>query len=174
MQGPNDVVARWGGDEFVIFMPQTDVKQAEEIIQNIKNTDVPVKGSGLHLSLSLGCASRNTPMESIETVMREAEDYMYHQKLLEGKSYRNAIINTLLATLYEKSNETEEHSKRMEKYCHSIGNELKLSSKELNELSLLALLHDIGKVSINPNILKKPGPLTPSEWDEMKRHPEIG
>lgn len=171
---PSDVVARWGGDEFVIFMPQTDVKRAEEIIRNIKNTDVPVKGSGLHLSLSLGCASRNTAMESIEAVMREAEDYMYHQKLLEGKSYRNAIINTLLATLYEKSNETEEHSKRMEKYCHSIGNELKLSSKELNELSLLALLHDIGKVSINPNILKKPGPLTPSEWDEMKRHPEIG
>lgn len=171
---PDDVIARWGGDEFVIFMPHTDIKQAEEIIRNIKNTDVPVKGSGLHLSLSLGCASRNTAMESIETVMREAEDYMYHQKLLEGKSYRNAIINTLLATLYEKSNETEEHSKRIEKHCHSIGNELKLSSKELNELSLLALLHDIGKVSINPSILKKPGPLTPLEWEEMKRHPEIG
>lgn len=171
---PNDVVARWGGDEFVIFMPRTEINRAEEIIRSIKDTDVPVKESGLHLSLSLGCSSRSTATESIETVMREAEDYMYHQKLLEGKSYRNAIINTLLATLYEKSNETEEHSKRMEKYCHSIGNELNLSSKELNELSLLALLHDIGKVSINPNILKKPGPLTPSEWDEMKRHPEIG
>lgn len=45
----------------------------------------------------------------------------------------------------------------------------------MDELSLLALLHDIGKVSINPNILQKqPGALTSAEWDEMKRHPEIG
>ncbi len=44
----------------------------------------------------------------------------------------------------------------------------------MDEISLLALLHDIGKVSINPHILQKPGTLSPGEWDEMKRHPEIG
>ena len=70
--------------------------------------------------------------------------------------------------------ETEKHSKRMEAYCHSIGIELQLSAKELDELSLAAILHDIGKVGIDPDILKKPGQLTPSEWEEMKRHPEIG
>ena len=80
----------------------------------------------------------------------------------------------MLVTLYEKSNETEEHSKRIETYCHAIGRKLHLSSKEMDELSLLALLHDIGKVSIDPNILKKPGPLTPEEWEEMKRHTQIG
>ncbi|NNJ30583.1 HD-GYP domain-containing protein [Lacrimispora defluvii] len=97
-----------------------------------------------------------------------------HQKLLNGQSYRNAVINTLLATLYEKSNETEEHSNRMEKHCHSIGRALRLSSKEMAELSLLALLHDIGKVGVHLDILQKPGPLTTKEWEEMKRHPEIG
>jgi len=85
-----------------------------------------------------------------------------------------AIISPLLATLYEKSMETEEHSKRIEVNCHSIGWKLQLSSKEMDELSLLAILHDIGKVEVNPNILKKPAPLTPAEWEEMKRHPEIG
>ncbi|MEM5768383.1 MAG: HD-GYP domain-containing protein, partial [Bacillota bacterium] len=111
---------------------------------------------------------------SIQTAMQQAEKNMYQQKLLDGKSFRNAIISTLLATLYEKSNETEEHSKRMEHHCHHIGRRLQLSSKEMDELSLLALLHDIGKVGINPNILQKPGALTPAEWDDMKRHPEIG
>jgi HD-GYP domain-containing protein (c-di-GMP phosphodiesterase class II) len=107
-------------------------------------------------------------------VLREAEGNMYQQKLLDGKSYRNAIINTLLATLYEKSMETEGHSKRIETHCHSIGRRMQLSSKELDELSLLAVLHDVGKVGINPDILKKPGKLSAEEWLEMRRHPEIG
>lgn len=64
---------------------------------------------------------------------------------------------------FEKSNETEEHSKRMEKYCHDIARKLQLSSKQMDKISLLVLLHDIGKVSVNPNILQKPGALTPAE-----------
>lgn len=170
----DDLIARWGGDEFVVFMPRTSLKDAEEVIHHIMDARIPANESGLLLSMSLGCAAKESMDTSIETAMREAEESMYHQKLLNGKSYRNAIINTLLATLYEKSNETEEHSKRMEGYCHSIGHMLQLSSKEMAELSLLALLHDIGKVSIHPNILQKPGPLTTGEWEEMKRHPEIG
>ena len=86
----------------------------------------------------------------------------------------NDIISMLLVTLYEKSNETEEHSKRIEKYCHAIGCELQLSSMEMDSLYLLALLHDIGKVGIHSSILKKPSKLTAEELEEMKRHPEIG
>lgn len=170
----SDIVARWGGDEFVIFMPGTNLSTAEEILRKIQATNIPIKGSNLHISLSLGCACKETENQNIEMVMREAEEVMYHQKLLDGKSYRNTIINTLLTTLYEKSFETEEHSKRMERYCLSIGRELQLSTRDMNELSLLALLHDIGKVTVNPDILQKPTTLTSIEWEEMKRHSEIG
>jgi diguanylate cyclase (GGDEF)-like protein/PAS domain S-box-containing protein len=169
----DDLIARWGGDEFVVLMPRTSLGQAEQIIETMKSNPIALDESGLQLSLSLGCAVKDSANSSIHAVMREAEENMYHQKLLDGKSYRNAIINTLLATLYEKSMETEEHSKRIDANCHSIGQKLHLSSKEMDELSLLAILHDIGKVGVNPNILKKPGPLTPAEWEEMKRHPEI-
>lgn len=169
-----DIIARWGGDEVLIFMPRTTLAEAEEIIRQIKQDNIHINNKGLHMSISFGCAVKEAPQDNIQKIMREAEEYMYHQKLLDGKSYRNAIINTLLATLYEKSNETEEHSKRMERYCHLIGSKLQLSSKEMDELSLLAILHDIGKVSIDPNILQKPGPLSPAEWSEMKRHTEIG
>jgi len=169
-----DLIARWGGDEFVIFMPQTDLSGAEEIIQTIKSSYGTVGEGSLRLSMSLGCSVKKKVEESIQDVMRQAEEYMYHQKLLDGKSYRNAVIHTLLATLYEKSIETEEHAERMEIYCHSLGQKLQLSSKEMDELSLLAILHDIGKVGISPSILNKPAPLTSTEWEEMKRHPEIG
>jgi HD-GYP domain-containing protein (c-di-GMP phosphodiesterase class II) len=112
--------------------------------------------------------------ESFKRTIQSAEEKMYHQKLLEGKSYKNSIITTLLATLHERSNETEEHDIRIKKYCMAIGSELKLSSEEMNELSLLAILHDIGKVGIHQGVLQKPGPLSSVEWEEMKRHPEIG
>ncbi len=171
---PNDLVARWGGDDFVILLPRTTLQEAEAIIEDIKSRYTKADESGLQISISLGCAVKEREAGNIRTVMREAEKNMYHQKLLDGKSYRNAIINTLLATLYETSMETEEHSKRMEYYCHAIGKQLGLSSKELDDLSLLAILHDIGKVGINPDIIKKPGALTPEEWAEMKKHPEIG
>lgn len=169
-----DFIARWGGDEFVMLMPHTTLEEAEEIIQKIKTDNTAMDDSGLRLSISLGCALRDTVERTVQAVLREAEENMYHQKLLDSQSYRNAIINTLLVTLYEKSMETEGHSKRMEEHCHAIGRKLQLSSKEMDELSLLALLHDIGKVGVNADILKKPGKLTPEEWTEMKRHPEIG
>ncbi len=172
--GESDFVARLGGDEFVILMPGKGLEEAEAVIRSIKNVQVEIRGSSLALSLSLGCACRDNAETTVQFALQRAEEYMYQQKLLDGKSYRNAIISTLLATLYEKSYETEEHSKRLEKYCHAMGKKLQLSSKEMNELSLLALLHDVGKVGVNPDILKKPGPLTDAEWVEMKRHPEIG
>lgn len=172
--GAQSLIARWGGDEFVVFLPKTCIGMVEAVIERIRSAPLSINRGELYLSLSLGCAVKDKREKNIMAVLGEAEDYMYHQKLLSGKSYRNAIINTLLATLYEKSNETEAHSKRLEASCHVIGRKLHLSSKEMDELSLLALLHDIGKVSIDPDILQKPGPLAPAEWDEMKRHPEIG
>ena len=99
---------------------------------------------------------------------------MYHKKLLEGKSWRNRIINTLLATLHEKSMETEEHALRIETYCIAMAEKMNLTSEEKNDLSLLSILHDIGKVGISMEILKKTGPLNEEEWKEIKRHPEIG
>lgn len=169
-----DLIARWGGDEFVVFMPRTPLKEAEKIIEKINKARVAVNESGLNLSVSLGCSVKTQPEKGMEAVIKEAEEYMYNRKLLEGKSYRNAIINTLLAALYEKSSETEDHSRRLEQHSLAIGRELGLSPKELDDLSLLSYLHDIGKVAIDVTILQKAGPLTFKEWNELMRHPEIG
>lgn len=169
-----DIVARWGGDEFLLILPNTPLEDAEHMIQKLRANLKQRKVGTFQLSVSLGCAARISADQKMEEIIRQAEEWMYHQKLLDSKSYRNAIINTLLATLYEKSMETEEHTKRLFKYCEAIGVKLKLSDKAMNELSLLSVLHDIGKVGIHQSILKKAGPLTPEEWNEMKKHPEIG
>ncbi|MGE4485945.1 MAG: PAS domain S-box protein, partial [Oscillospiraceae bacterium] len=169
-----DIIARWGGDEFLILMPRTKLSEAEKFVERVKRGFAEKSEGTLQLSVSLGCSVKEKNEESLQRALREAEEWMYHQKLLEGSSYRNTIINTLLATLYEKSMETEEHAERLKDYCYAVGRAMRLSGEELNELTLLAILHDIGKVGIHQSILQKPGPLTPDEWEEMKRHTEVG
>ena len=70
---------------------------------------------------------------------------MYRNKLLKSKSFRNTVIASLMATLFEKSMETEEHAERLKLMSIEIGKALGLSSLQLDELELLAMLHDIGK-----------------------------
>lgn len=170
----SDVLARWGGDEFLLLLPRASLQDADRFITRVKRGFEKKNGDGLQLSVSMGCAVKTEESVDLRTVMREAEEWMYHQKLLESSSYRNSIINTLLATLYEKSNATEEHAQRLKEYCITMGKALQLNAEELNELALLAVLHDIGKVGIHQSILQKEGPLNGEEWADMKQHVEIG
>ena len=84
------------------------------------------------------------------------------------------MIASIRASLIEKNGETEEHCQRLIEMSKKIGEILNVTQKQLDELELLATLHDIGKIGIDDGILNKPGALTDEEWYEMKKHPEIG
>lgn len=169
-----DIVARWDGDEFLILLPRISERAVEKIVERIKSRCLQEKDEKIPLSIAFGYAIKKKPVESLNQIVREAEEMMYRVKLMEEKSYRNAIVNSMLMALVTKSAETEEHAERLRNYCLTIGRKMGLSSKELDELALLAILHDIGKVGIRESILQKPGPLTAEEWEEMKKHPQIG
>lgn len=170
----NDIVVRWGGDEFLLLLPRTSADIAEQVVERIRQncrdiTQIPVK-----LSMALGFATKTKKSQKITTVLREAEEWMYRNKLLMEKSSRKAVIDTLLSTLMEKSAETREHAERLKKWGVDIAKKLSLSMREIDEISILALLHDIGKVGIREEVLKKPSALTDEEWEEMKKHSAIG
>lgn len=169
-----DVIIRSGGDEFIIFCPNASLEIAEKKILDMKHRLSMELGVYDKASISFGCAEKIRPYVSLRETISEAEDNMHHQKMLDAKSYRNAMISALLATLYEKSSETEAHSKRLEEVSHLIGKHLKLSSSEMDNLSLLSYLHDIGKIKIAEEILQKTTALTKAEWEEMKTHSEAG
>ena len=172
--GPKDIVSRWGGDEFLLLLPEATAKDAERLIDRILARCVEESDEKLQLSIALGYAMMTGESDDIQRVLREAEQWTYRRKLMIEKSFRSSVINALLATLSAKSEETEEHAERLQQYCAQIGRLLGVSAKELDEMSLFAMLHDIGKVGINDAILQKPAPLTESEWLEMRKHPEIG
>jgi len=80
----------------------------------------------------------------------------------------------LVAALDAREHETSDHSQRVVRYTVAIAKKMGISGNELADIARGALMHDIGKIGVPDSILLKPGPLTPSEWGEMRRHPEIG
>jgi len=169
-----DIVARWGGDEFIILLPDTPVKDAEQIQNKITKKCEGAYAGDIPISIALGSAVKGNSNVKITDILREAEDNMYKQKLIESRSTRSAVLSTLLATLAQKSFETEAHTRRMHEIAHKIGLKVGLTEVELNRLSLLITLHDIGKINISEEILTKQGKLTEDEWNLIKKHPEIG
>jgi HD-GYP domain-containing protein (c-di-GMP phosphodiesterase class II) len=113
-------------------------------------------------------------IQSVKEIYKQAEDRMYNNKLVESKSIRSSIITSLKKTLEERTHETEAHAQRMKAVSLEVGKIMELHDNELDELSLLAMLHDIGKIAIPDYILEKPTGLSPEEWKIMKSHCEIG
>ncbi|MGI6083932.1 MAG: HD domain-containing phosphohydrolase [Acetivibrionales bacterium] len=173
-----EIIARIGGDEFGILLPNTGADAVYKKMKQIEKACSEYRGKKrddpYHTSISLGCATRNSMGESLIDVIRVAEEYMYRDKLLQNRSLHSSIISSMKITLFEKSQETEEHAQRMIKLSRAIGKEMNLKDEQLNELELLSTLHDIGKIGISDAILNKPGKLTDEEWQEMKKHPTIG
>jgi len=91
--------------------------------------------------------------------------------LLEG--YRNAV-NELASTIDVKDDHVYEHARRVKDYALMAAASLSLNSREIQAIEFGALLHDIGKIGIDSEILRKPGPLTDEEWKFIYTHPQKG
>lgn len=96
----NDIVARWGGDEFVILLPETNQAAAQKIMKRInkkiaENYIYFEDGNRLPLSAALGYAVKDNIYTDIFEVLAEAEDMMYKNKLTESKKFKNNIVIAL-------------------------------------------------------------------------------
>lgn len=169
-----DVIARWGSDEFAVLLPQTDFLSAGEFIKAVKNACDKDNTVPVQISITLGIAAKVNVSEDINEVLKKAEFEVYRLKYTEAKKLRSSIIASLIKIIGEKDYETEEHAWRMQKLAVQFGTELQLSDSQLDELILTVTLHDIGKMAIPDHILMKPGSLTPEEWEIVKEHPERG
>jgi len=92
----------------------------------------------------------------------------------EEEAFLGSHVRALLVALAEKDEYTEEHTRRVALRAVQVGDELGLAPERLRDLAVGGLLHDIGKLSVADEILKKPGPLTESEFEIVKRHVDTG
>jgi diguanylate cyclase (GGDEF)-like protein len=172
--GRDSTIARLGGDEFVILLPRTGLKETEQIIRNINNLAVQEKVGNVDISISFGYETKTSKSENIQDVFKKAEDNMYKKKLLESPSMRSKTVSALISTFNEKNEREKAHSQRVSELCKRLGEALDLTSREIEELKSVGLLHDIGKIALDESVLNNPGKLSKEEWHQIKRHPEIG
>ncbi|GAB1476137.1 hypothetical protein MASR2M70_09690 [Bacillota bacterium] len=170
----SDLLFRWGGDEFVILLPESFEDYGQKICEHIKAKCLLTNVSDIKLSISLGCATKTDKNQKWQDVLKKAEDNMYKSKLLGAQSHRSNVLASIKNTLNEKSYETEEHGERIGKFCRAIGHSMGLTANETDELEVFAMLHDVGKIAIDDGILTKPALLSEDEMKVMKKHPEIG
>ena len=96
------------------------------------------------------------------------------KKLMDRSARHSDLLNSIIQILQECDQYTEAHVQRTQRMCVELGRRLGLGDDDLSHLSLLAILHDIGKVGVPLDILNKPGKLTAAEWNVIKSHVEKG
>ena len=172
------IIARTAGDEFSIIMKNTSNYEGtcvqHELHKSCEMYNQKINSRSFGISISCGIGTKENSDVSIDKALKEAIDVMHNRKLLNSKSSHSAILSSIMATMYERSHETEEHAKRIAFISRKIGENMNLPPNVLDELELFSMLHDIGKIGIDDRILNKPGKLNDPESFIMKKHPEIG
>lgn len=169
-----DIISRVGGDEFVIIFKNTDFKDAYEIVKRIYKEVEGVRINDIMISVSIGLETKDNLNQNIMDIFNKAEEQMYRKKIVESQSMRNETIKMILKTLHETNKRESIHSENVSKISRRIGEALKLDSELLREIEIAGILHDIGKIVVDSNILNKPDKLSDSEYEVIKRHPEVG
>ncbi|MCK5392970.1 MAG: diguanylate cyclase [Candidatus Omnitrophica bacterium] len=215
----NDIVIRYGGEEFLLILPDTDKMGAitfgERQLEQLNEKVFDSKGKKIKLKLSMGISSypengvntESTHLNSADQALREAKDkggnnlcvYRGVSKIevnnimektgkdniakLKEKLYKmkNRVNQTLLESIYAfarameaKDYYTSEHAECMISIVIQIGQELKLTPKEIEDIKHAATLHDLGKIGVPDRILHKRAKLTKKEYEQIKKHPQVG
>ena len=169
-----DIIARWGGDEFVIFLPKTSVKEIDSIKKRIIEQCKKTQVCSIPLSMSIGFSVKTQVDQDIMKTFKEAEDNMYQNKLIESRSSRNTFLLTLKSALQKKNDISNEHIDYLQNLAQIFGEAVNLTGTDLDRLILLVTFHDIGNIASPDEIVNKTGPLTKEEQSIIQRHSEIG
>lgn len=171
-----DVVARIGGDEFAILLPRSSHLALKEACQRIQEAIKAhnAQNCSWPLSISLGFAIREDQHKTMTELFKEADNHMYGAKQGYGGQARCILVDNLKKSLLIRNNTTQLQANQLGNLLREVGEDLQLPSQSRVTLELLARYHDIGTVGVPENIIKKAEPLTPEEFNQIKRHCEIG
>jgi len=163
---------RIGGDEFCVLV-MTGATSAKTII-GLASSALSEKGDGFSIKASHGTVMLPHEARDATLALRVADQRMYAQKEDRRSSATRQARDILLQVLHEREPALGNHLKAVANLAMGVGTRLSLIPEELDEVVRAAELHDVGKMAIPEEILRKPGPLTHEEWAVVRRHPLVG
>ncbi|MDD4079994.1 MAG: diguanylate cyclase [Eubacteriales bacterium] len=170
---PGDIIARIGGDEFVLLLPRTSREGAMEILSEIKSLVAGVRVAAIRCSISAGVSTKTNPSQSLDDVMLDADNGMYMDKTINRKSENRQMLDTVIGDLHTKYPREKQHSAHTQKLCARLGAALKLPANDVSKLEQAAYLHDIGKIVLDRKIMEK-DVYSREEISRIMQHPLYG
>jgi diguanylate cyclase (GGDEF)-like protein/putative nucleotidyltransferase with HDIG domain len=191
-----EYAGRYGGDEFLMVLPRTDVRTALERAERLRGSlrlqgfRRPGEERTVPISLSIGVATFPTDSANRHELLTLADANLYaakesesgisatsaaqhaHRQLRTEDSFN--VLDTMLTAVDNKDSYTRRHSEDVTEYALWIAEELGASEETLRIIRIGGLLHDVGKIGVPAEILRKPGRLTDEEYEVLKRHPQLG
>ncbi len=208
---PSDLFGRYGGEEFMLILPETQPEEAVEMAERVRNLVAQTPLAIAHhqqiaATISIGVAGGRGSMLQVDTLVDQADAAMYAAKSLgrnrtylyreldENAPVRRAPISAdrrnAAAAIGQWANDTAtealasvlapqpHHRGRPSDMIASLATgmalELGLPREEIERIRIAALLHDLGKLAVPPEILDKPTTLSNGEWQAIGEHPRIG
>jgi two-component system cell cycle response regulator len=195
-----DTAARIGGEEFAVVLPDSDHHAAYILAERMRRE---VRETFMYepyeLTISLGVATFPLHGSSVEALVAQADEALYAAKALgrdrtmlysddlddsvppeavtETHTRADRHSSTVLAladVVDTRDSRTVAHSQAVGRYAAAIARELGLPEPIVERVRFSGIVRDVGKIGIPDSILQKPGWLSAEDWNEMRRHPEIG
>ena len=191
---PDDVLARFGGDEFALLLPDVGAEGAEEIEARLRAGlgDILYRAAeteaAIPVTLSLAAALFSGPGPDRHEILRRADERLHWLKTgggtaSEALAVRDqarshvqgfSMLDALVTAVDNKDRYTRRHSEDVMDYSLRIARALGMDEKTQHTLGVAALLHDVGKIGVPDAILRKPGKLTDEEFAAVQQHPMMG
>ncbi len=196
----NDILCRYGGDEFCVILPDRNKEEASGIANVLREAIYNYDYFGQEymkngrVTLSIGVSTYNKEAESYKNLIDNADLALYRAKFLrrnkvevyssvfdQVKEIDNADTNlledikplkTLITVINSRDTYTYKHVERVYNYCIIMADYLRLSDEDKRALLYAAYLHDLGKINVSKEILISNKKLTAEEWEELKKHPQ--
>jgi diguanylate cyclase (GGDEF)-like protein len=191
-----DQAFRYGGDEFIVILPQTDMNEAHAVAERVrKRIAREMKEREIAVTCSIGIASYPSDGVISGELVTVADTALYFAKRTGGNrvylsskvlseplddagvyARHNGLstIYALASTVEAKDPYTYGHSRRVNVYAVALAEKIGLPPDQVSRVSTAALLHDIGKIGIPDKVLNKKGKLSKEDWEAIKAHPRLG
>ena len=191
-----DQAFRYGGDEFAVILPQTDIKDAYVVAERVRECiAAEMEAKQVAVTCSIGLASYPSDGVMSGELVNTSDTALYYAKNTGGnRTYLSSkifsepktemeanaragglsTVYALAAAVDVKDHYTYGHSRKVNTYAVALAEAIGLPPDEVSKLSTAALLHDIGKIGVPDRILNKKGKLSDEEWEPIKSHPRLG
>ncbi|RYG66169.1 diguanylate cyclase, partial [bacterium] len=199
----SDILGRYGGDEFIVLLPDTTAQGTIEMCQRIEAAlderhFEPVPGTKLPIAISFGWAAFPGDGDSIHELLTQADSNLYNHKRggasyltqsakearesreeikrLKSRAFGGSfgVLDALVTAIDNKDHYTRHHSEEVTLLSLLVAKEIGYDDEQLRAVRISGLLHDVGKIAVPDDILRHPGKLGREEWEIMQQHPVFG